>query len=900
MLDERPNPDALLKQIESENYQKKVGKLKIFFGYAAGVGKTFAMLDAAHTAQKEGIDVVAGYIEPHTRPETLALLEGLEMLKPLNVVHKGITLKEFNLDGAMKRKPELVLVDELAHTNAEGCRHRKRYQDIEELLKAGISVYTTVNVQHLESLNDIVAAITGVIVRERIPDSVFDSAEQVELVDIEPDDLIERLNKGKIYKERQAKKALDHFFSKENLGALREIAMRRTADRLNKVVEKNKISANSGEYFIAEHILICLSSSPSNAKVIRTAARMADAFHGSFTALFVETPNSQGLSEENKIRLQENLKLAEQLGARIATVYGDDVPYQIAEYAKVSGISKIVIGRSNNKKSWFNRKASLVERLTGLAPNIDIYIIPDSKTPYIVKQIKHMKVYKLSVTQLVKSGAVLGIATLICIGFDRVGFSEANIITIYILGVLMTAMLTRGKIYSALASFVSVLVFNFFFTEPRFTLHAYDAGYAVTFAVMFIAGFITSNLTMRVKEQARQSALKAYRTEILLETSQKLQRAINRDKIYSEVAHQMNKLLNRTIILYPGKGEVLDSPTVFADQMNSNEANYYTNRDERAVAQWVYKNNKHAGATTNTLPGAKCLYLAIRNQDVVFGVVGIAMEKDKGLDAFEKNLLIAMLGECGLALEKDYMTETKNQVEMEAQREQLRSNLLRAISHDLRTPLTSISGNAGILLSNSDVLDEAKKQQLYGDIYEDSMWLINLVENLLSVTRIDNGTLNLKMQPELIDEVIQEALAHITRRSNEYAITVDVEGDLLMAKMDSRLIVQVIINIVNNAVKYTSPGSHIHIVAKPLGNKVLVEIGDDGQGISDTDKERLFDMFFTVDKNKGDGRRGLGLGLSLCKSIINAHGGTIYVKDNKPKGTLFGFTLQAEEVNFDE
>lgn len=414
---------------------------------------------------------------------------------------------------------------------------------------------------------------------------------------------------------------------------------------------------------------------------------MADAFHGSFTALFVETPNRQELSRENKIRLQENLKLAEQLGARIATVYGDDVPYQIAEYAKVSGISKIIIGRSNNKKSWFNRKASFVERLTSLAPNIDIYIIPDSRAPYLVKQVKRLKVYRLSVVELVKSLSVLGVATCIGLWFAHIGFSEENIITIYILGALMTAMITRGRIYSILSSFASLLVFNFFFIEPKFTLYSYDAGYAVTFAVMFIAGFITSNLAIRVKEQARQAALKAYRTEILLETSQKLQRARNKEEIYSEVAHQINKLLSRMIILYPGNGDVLGPPTVFANPINNNEADYYTNTDERAVAQWVYKNNKHAGATTNTLPGAKCLYLAIRNQNMVFCVVGIVMEKDKTLGAFEKNLLIAMLGECALALEKDYITETKNQVEMEAQREQLRSNLLRAISHDLRTLL---------------------------------------------------------------------------------------------------------------------------------------------------------------------------------------------------------------------
>lgn len=900
MLDKRPSPEELLRQISTQGLQKDRGKLKIFFGYAAGVGKTFAMLDAAHAMQKEGVDVVAGYIEPHTRPETLVLLEGLEVLQPLSVLHKGITLKEFDLDAAIARKPELILVDELAHTNAENARHLKRYQDIEELLKAGINVYTTVNVQHLESLNDIVASITGVIVRERIPDHVFDSADQVELVDIEPDDLIERLNKGKIYKEKQAKKALDHFFSQENLGALREIAMRRTADRLNKVVDKNKNYMHNGEYFTAEHVLICLSSSPSNAKVIRTAARMADAFHGSFTALFVETSTTKEMSEENKRRLQENLKLAEQLGARIATVYGEDVSYQIAEYAKVSGISKIVIGRSNNKKYWFGTKASLIERLTALAPNIDIYIIPDRQPPYLAKRFKQMKFYKLSVTELIKSVAVLSGATLISAWFDSLGFTEANIITIYILGVLITAMITRGRFYSGLISFVSVLVFNFLFTEPRFTLQAYDAGYAVTFLVMFLAGFITSNLTMRVKEQARQSALKAYRTEILLETSQKLQRARNKEEIYSESAHQMKKLLNRTIILYPSKGEVLGAPIIFADELSQNEAAYYINKDEHAVAQWVYKNNKHAGATTHTLPGAKCLYMAIRSQDTVFCVVGIVMEYDRVMEAFEKNLLIAMLGECALALEKDAINEAKNQVAMQVEREQLRSNLLRAISHDLRTPLTSISGNAGVLMNNSEVLDEVKRKQLYNDIYDDAMWLINLVENLLAVTRIDNGTLSLKMQPELIDEVIGEALIHITRQSKHHVIEVMIQSDLLMAKMDSRLIIQVIINIVNNAIKYTYEGSHIVISAMRKGDKVVVEIADDGDGILDQDKEKIFNMFYTVDKNKADSRRGIGLGLSLCKSIITAHNGRIYVRDNKPKGTIFGFELQIEEVNFDE
>lgn len=352
MIEERPNPDAVLKQIldEKEENVKRKGRLKIFFGYAAGVGKTFAMLEAAHEAKKSGIDIVAGYIEPHTRVETLALLEGLEMLPNLKIQYKGITLNEFDLDGAIKRKPQLILVDELAHSNAEQCRHIKRYQDIKELLENGIDVYTTVNVQHIESLNDIVASITGVIVRERVPDSVFDDADQVELVDIEPEDLIARLNQGKIYKENQVKRALVNFFTKEKLVALREIALRRTADAVNKKIDKERENNKSG-YYTEEHILICLSSAPSNAKVIRTAARMASAFDGLFTALFVETPNTKEFEKDNRISLEKNLKLAEQLGARIATVYGEDIASQISEYAKISGVSKIVLGRSNTRLS---------------------------------------------------------------------------------------------------------------------------------------------------------------------------------------------------------------------------------------------------------------------------------------------------------------------------------------------------------------------------------------------------------------------------------------------------------------------------------------------------------------------------------------------------------------------
>ena len=894
MLEERPNPDELLKAIsENENKQTNRGQLKIFFGYAAGVGKTFAMLQAAHEAKKKGIDVVAGYIEPHTRPETLDLLNGLEQLSSQEISYKGIVLKEFDLDAALKRKPQLLLLDELAHTNAYGCRHKKRYQDAEELLKAGIDIYTTINVQHIESLNDIVASITGVIVQERIPDSVFDNAEQIELVDIEPDDLIARLNQGKIYKQQQAQKALNHFFIPENLVSLREIALRRAADRVNK--RKIYYTAKNN-YAVEEHILICLSPSPSNAKVIRTAARLAEAFHGAFSALFVELPQLSKTNEKDKKRLKKNVKLAEQLGAKIVTVYGYDISMQISEYAKISGVSKIVIGRSNNKRTIFNKNKSLVDKLTESAPNIDIYIIPDTLPPfYKYKKYTIPQPNPFSWKDVIKTISILCVTSVAGTLFYYAGLSDTNIVTLYILSVLLVSSATTGKLYGTISSFVNVVVFNFLFTEPRFSFEAYESGYPVTFLVMFLASFITSGLTMRVKEQVRQAAFKAYRTEILLQTSQKLQKAKSENEILKETANQLNKLFDSCIVCYPVKEEKLDKPFIFCAEEIPTEKNLLS-ADEQAVAQWVFKNNKHAGMTTDTLPSAKCLYMSVRGYDSVLAVIGIVLKDKDSFSIFDKNMLIALLAECALALEKEKVLSSKKQVELQAQQEKLRANLLRTISHDLRTPLTSISGNAGILMGNSIVLNEEKKQRLYADIYDDSMWLINLVENLLSVTRIENGTINICLQPELLDEVINEALKHLNRKSTEHKIIVQLEDDLLMAKMDSRLMIQVMINIIDNAIKYTKEGSTIAISAFRKESFIQVEIADDGNGIADNAKEHLFDMFYTVDNHYGDGRRSLGLGLSLCKSIVTAHGGTIGIRDNQPKGAVFFFTLQAEEV----
>jgi len=864
------------------------GRLKIFFGYAAGVGKTYAMLEAAHQAQKEGVDVVVGYVEPHARPDTLALLEGLEVLSCREVDYRGIRLREFDLDGALARRPQLILVDELAHSNAPGCRHTKRYQDVEELLQAGINVYTTVNVQHLESLNDLVTSITGIVVNERIPDHVFDRANQVELVDIAPADLEKRLEEGEIYRQRQAKQALENFFTAENLTALREIAMRRTADQLNRtaVQEKKGKAARAGD-----HILICLSSAPSNAKVIRTAARMAEAFHSGFTALFVQTPETKELSGENIKRLRSNLRLAEQLGAQIATVYGADPAEQIAEYARVSGITKIVMGRVNHRQHpWIGQK-SLADRLIERT-DLDVYIIPD-RQPLYKKPLGKLRKSRVrfSWRDAVVTLLCLAISTAVGFAFDWAGFSESNIITIYILGVLVTAVSTSGHLYGAANSLLSVLAFNFFFTEPRFTLQADGPSYPVTFLIMLSSSIIASSLASRVKEQARMAAEKSYYTELLLGSSQKLQTIRTEWDCLRLTAEQLSRMFDRPVIYALNDADKeLDFRIEPADEHTLLEK---LSTEEIGVAKWVQKNNKHAGATTNTLPDSKWLFLSVRGTRGVMGIVGVPIAGYVVPDAFEKNLMVALLGECGLSQERIRLEEERNQIALQTQRESLQANLLRAVSHDLRTPLTNINGSVGILMGKDQTLKPEVREQLYTAIDDDTNWLINMTENLLAATQLETDRTKLKTAPELLEDLFQSAVRQLDRRARDHHISVDLEDQTLMASMNAGMIQRVIINMMNNAIQYTPKDSHIILSGTRRKDWVEISVSDDGPGIPDEAKKHLFDLFYTAEQGKPDSKRGLGLGLHLCQSIVNAHGGTITVSDHAPSGTTFRFTLPA-------
>ena len=503
-----------------------------------------------------------------------------------------------------------------------------------------------------------------------------------------------------------------------------------------------------------------------------------------------------------------------------------------------------------------------------------------------------------SVLDFLKSVAILILSSCIGLLFRYLGFAEANIITVYVFGVLITSVVTRHRIYSLISSIVSVLVFNYFFTDPQFTLQAYDKGYPITFLIMFLAALLTSSLAVKLKNHARQTAQAAYRTKVLFDTNQLLQQAKGKNEIVSATANQLIKLLGKDIVFYLAENKKLSEPHIFtvSDDKTNEEI---TSTNEKAVAEWVQKNNKHAGATTETLSSAKCLYLAIRVNNCVYGVVGIYIGKEP-LDSFEKSILLSILGECAMSLENEKNAREKEEAAILAKNEQLRANLLRAISHDLRTPLTSISGNASNLLSNGNSFDEATKKQLYTDIYDDSMWLINLVENLLSVTRIEEGRLNLHITEDLVDDVISEALHHVNRKSIEHHISVQNKEDYLLAKMDAKLMVQVIINIVDNAIKYTPKGSNILIKTWKQGDKAIISIADNGDGIPDDMKERVFDMFYSGANKIADSRRSLGLGLSLCKSIVNAHGGKIAVSDNTPHGTVFTITLPAGEVEIHE
>jgi len=895
MENTRPTPEMFLARLQQE--EQFIGKLKIFLGYAAGVGKTYAMLDAAHQAQKLGKDVVVGYVEPHPRPDTLALLEGLEQIPTKKITYKGKVFQELDIDAVLQRNPEIVLIDELAHSNVPTMRHKKRFGDVEELLAKGIHVFTTVNIQHIESLHDLVEEITEIKVRERIPDYFIDQAAQIKVVDIEPDELIQRLLEGKIYVKQQAEKALLSFFRKQNLVSLREIALRRTADTINyKQLNSNESVKHSVQ--IEEHLLVGISSSPTNAKVIRTTARLAQALHGKFTALYVQNMQEHERNHANSERLQQHIKLVEQLGGHVVIVQEDDVAAALANYAQISGVTKLVIGRTSMRKKWWQPNTKISDRLNDYVPNLSIHIVPDQENEqFYFPSIKNKLLFEW--LDLLKMFIVFSLLSIVGLYLYTIGISESNIITIYILGVLVLAIWSSGWIMSIISSIVAVLLFNYFFTEPRFSFDAYHRDYPMTFFIMFLSGIITSSLTKKIKEQTIMAIRKSYRMEVLLETNRKLQHAKSIEGIITEGMSQIVKLVEKPVQFFEIENQVIRKSTFFRTEKistieNQKIATLFDNPNEHGVVSWV-TNNKHvAGVSTDIFPEANAYYTPIISNGNVQGVIGIALSKLSPLPAFERNILHAIINDFSFALDKWYLQKLNEEVAREAEMEQMRANLLRAISHDLRTPLTAISGNADILLNNAPLIPDSEKNQLYEDIFNNSKWLVQMVENLLAVSKLEDGQFALEMQMELIEDIIQEALSHVVRQNNTHKISYQIEPEFVFVPMDARLIIQVFINIIDNALTYTPPGSDITISVKECDGLVNFSISDNGPGIDDTLKNSLFEPFTTGKIQRSDSRRGLGLGLALCQTILTLHGSNITVSDNKPQGTIFNFSLKKE------
>ena len=654
------------------------------------------------------------------------------------------------------------------------------------------------------------------------------------------------------------------------------------------ITEKNNINSE-------EHILVCLSAAPSNKKIIDTATKMAEGLQARFTALYVQTgTKAEAMDKE---RLEEHIRYAEKLGAEIVMTHGENIPVQIAEYARLSNVTKIVIGQNNARRNHFFSRMTLTEKLIELVPDIDIHIIPDAvKTKTYQKRPFAWYMEKPSARDYFLTAFIFAVCTLIGLLFQKLNFTDTNIVTIYILGVLLTSIVTDGYLCSVAGSFLSVFLFCFFLTEPRMSFQTYAVGYPVTFLITLISSVLTGALAAKLKTHAKLSAQLAFRTQILFDTDRLLQKAKGEREILDVTCTQLLRLLNRNITAYVVENNALSEGKLFSRAGEDTED--FLTKEEQQIARWTYENRQRAGASTHHFPQAKCLYLAIRSGNNVYGVIGIPLQKET-LDSFEYSILLSVINECALAMENAQNAMEKEKNAVIAKNEQLRADLLRAISHDLRTPLCSISGNADMLLSNCALLDEATKHQIYTDIYDDSEWLIGVVENLLSITRLNDGRLKFKFSDQLLDEVIAEALRHISRKHDDYRIVSDCE-ELVLARMDVRLIIQVLVNLIDNAIKYTPPGTVICIQGTKTDGKAQISVKDNGPGIPDEMKPHIFQMFYTGKTTVADSHRSLGLGLALCHSIIEAHDGTLILTDHDPHGCNFTFTLPLSEVTLNE
>jgi two-component system, OmpR family, sensor histidine kinase KdpD len=865
------------------------GRLKIFFGYAPGVGKTYAMLDDAQEQFQNGVDVIAGYLKPSTSSETLELLGRILVLPNKTIETENKKYYEFDLDGALKRKPKLILIDDLAHSNAIGVRNKKRYQDIEELLNSGIDVYTTVNVQNIESLNDIVQVITHVSELETVPDYIFDRADKVKLIDIEPDELLRRLENGKLKWIYDENTSID-FLSKENLRLLREVAMRKAADRIS---HNNQNEGSLSDKTTNTKLLVCISSSPSSARCIRWTARTAEAFHAPWVAVYVDNRDNDILSEEGKKCLQNNVELAEQLGAEITTLNGSDIATTVTQYAKLSGITNIVIGKSKNKKTFISMfEMDLEDKLISLLNNTEIHIIPDisnHKTYKGSKKIMSGKKTSFSLKDSLRTIEILLMATLISVILFHVGFKNQNIIMLYILTILIISRITSGYQYGVISSLLCVLIDNYLFIEPRYTLNVLQKDYLITLFVMLLTSLFMSTMTVRIKSKVELAQDREQRTEVLYEINKKLLVTRGLDKIVELTNEYIVKIFEQSVIFYtsdPNNGATGILKLAEKDQ----DASFLLSPKESEVAHWVFINQKRAGAGTDTFMEAKAFYIPVIFQGDVLAVLGIATPNKMKVDQGNRSFLRRITSLVAMALERQRLSDEQRAIMVETEKEKMRSNLLRAISHDLRTPLTGILGASSAILESKGTLDDSTRDQLIFHIKEDSQWLIRMVENLLSVTRINEDTANVTKTPEAAEEIVATAIARIRKRFPDQKISVSVPEELLMVPMDATLIEQVIINLIENAIKHSGETA-IEVILKKDGNYAVFEVSDNGEGIPDQDFPYLFESYIPNGKRTSDSSRGMGIGLSICMSIVKAHQGKMEACNSADKGAVFSFTL---------
>ena len=869
--------------------RKDSGKLTIFFGYAAGVGKTYAMLQAAQEQFELGVNIVIGYIEPHDRPETTKMMEGLPQIPVKRLAYKNITLAEFDIDAAIELHPEIIVIDELAHTNVSGSRNQKRYQDVEELLKQGIDVYTTVNVQHIESLNDIIKNTTQIAVKETVPDYIFNNADTIKLIDINIDELIFRLYNGKIYHQAKIEQAVNNFFKTENLQALREITVHKIAEHISH--EKNA-AQNRKEKKANMNIMTCIGTGPSTAKCLRWTARTARAFNVPWVAVVVKQQDTF-LAQEDNDRIEKNLKLAKELGAEIVILEGSNLAETIAEYAKLTGITSIVIGKSN-RSSYFKFVASLEDKLIEMVPNVEIHVISEARGA--IKKFtantgkKHWyNDIKFSWLSVIKTIICLFFATVCSIILESFGADYTNFIIFYIVAILVVSRITEGYIYGIMASIVSVLIFDFYFVFPYDSFYIANVRNLMTFFLMLAVALITSGLVGKMKQQTNSIMQRQHRIEILYTMNQKLSLARNYPTIAEMVTHYFYDVFQRDIIFYLKNKK--DVPMVF--QSNGTIKTDLSVRHELPILQWVFLNGKQAGNGTNTFSGTKYLYVPLLSQQQTIAVLGIDCTKEK-LDSENFFFLQMLLTQVTLTLEKRQLALEQQEVMLQSRVEEMKNNILRSISHDLRSPLTGISGLVSSLLENEKNLDEDRKKQVLISIQAETQWIIRLVENILSATRINDETLKVIKVDEALEEIIASAITNIKRRFPEQVFSVRMPDEFLLVPMDGILIVQVLMNLFENAIRYSATNQSIVVNVYDKMQEVEVEVVDEGSGFDAQTLEQIFEQEDIKTFSSGDTQRGLGLGLSICKSIIEAHGGIIRIKNNPKKGAKVSFTLPKE------